>query len=260
MNGHPLTNGHPSTNGVTSASAPAPASGHTSSLTNGNTIMNGQTRTPPPLAIAIDFLKLATSCRVVLDGTLALQQDFASDAQFHPPREALDHIFAAAQATMYAIRGEDMPTEWQPSSPPVPSRSPTSRSGPALSRPELAPSRSERSEQAPPRSSPAPPPRSVQVSGSPRPAPPTQPNSAPTSSASQTTLVQQGQEGEGQTCLGCDATTTPEWRRGPMGPRTLCNACGLVYAKMIKKRARNDGRDRRGDSDSDDEDLTMEVD
>jgi len=41
---------------------------------------------------------------------------------------------------------------------------------------------------------------------------------------------------DGQTCLGCAATSTPEWRRGPMGPRTLCNACGLVYAKMIKKR------------------------
>ena len=22
---------------------------------------------------------------------------------------------------------------------------------------------------------------------------------------------------EGQTCLGCNATSTPEWRRGPMG-------------------------------------------
>ena len=26
-------------------------------------------------------------------------------------------------------------------------------------------------------------------------------------------------------CLGCGATETPEWRRGPLGPRTLCNAC-----------------------------------
>ncbi|KAJ4470178.1 hypothetical protein J3R30DRAFT_3712029 [Lentinula aciculospora] len=96
---------------------------------------------------------------------------------------------------------------------------------------------------------------------------------------------------EGQTCLGCNATSTPEWRRGPMGkcsvfslashfafvgvignlanipnyasclllavrsqrkrripysslfclsigPRTLCNACGLVYAKLVKKRDR----------------------
>ncbi|KAF9553662.1 hypothetical protein CPC08DRAFT_218383 [Agrocybe pediades] len=41
---------------------------------------------------------------------------------------------------------------------------------------------------------------------------------------------------DGQKCLGCGATSTPEWRRGPLGPRTLCNACGLVYAKLIKKR------------------------
>ncbi|KAF9820848.1 hypothetical protein IEO21_01075 [Rhodonia placenta] len=49
---------------------------------------------------------------------------------------------------------------------------------------------------------------------------------------------------EGQTCLGCNATSTPEWRRGPMGPRTLCNACGLVYAKLIKKRNRDWQRTR----------------
>lgn len=34
-------------------------------------------------------------------------------------------------------------------------------------------------------------------------------------------------------CLGCQATETPEWRRGPLGPRTLCNACGLVFAKLV---------------------------
>jgi len=28
-------------------------------------------------------------------------------------------------------------------------------------------------------------------------------------------------------CLSCGATTTPMWRSGPEGPRTLCNACGL---------------------------------
>ncbi|WFD06182.1 hypothetical protein MVES1_001524 [Malassezia vespertilionis] len=37
-------------------------------------------------------------------------------------------------------------------------------------------------------------------------------------------------------CLGCQATSTPEWRKGPTGPRTLCNACGLLYAKMYRKR------------------------
>lgn len=53
---------------------------------------------------------------------------------------------------------------------------------------------------------------------------------------------------ENQTCLGCNATSTPEWRRGPLGPRTLCNACGLVYAKLIKKRTREPGRVRSGHS------------
>jgi hypothetical protein len=28
-------------------------------------------------------------------------------------------------------------------------------------------------------------------------------------------------------CHSCNTTDTPEWRRGPDGARTLCNACGL---------------------------------
>lgn len=56
---------------------------------------------------------------------------------------------------------------------------------------------------------------------------------------------------ENQVCLGCNATTTPEWRRGPMGPRTLCNACGLVYAKMIKKRTKDNGQNGPAMADDD---------
>ncbi|KAG8933115.1 hypothetical protein FRC02_012407 [Tulasnella sp. 418] len=37
-------------------------------------------------------------------------------------------------------------------------------------------------------------------------------------------------------CHSCNITETPEWRRGPDGARTLCNACGLHYAKLVRKR------------------------
>ncbi|WFD45333.1 hypothetical protein MPSI1_004015 [Malassezia psittaci] len=37
-------------------------------------------------------------------------------------------------------------------------------------------------------------------------------------------------------CQVCQATATPEWRKGPSGPRTLCNACGLLYAKICRKK------------------------
>lgn len=30
-------------------------------------------------------------------------------------------------------------------------------------------------------------------------------------------------------CLHCAAEKTPQWRTGPMGPKTLCNACGVRY-------------------------------
>ncbi|RWW60975.1 hypothetical protein BHE74_00031983 [Ensete ventricosum] len=34
---------------------------------------------------------------------------------------------------------------------------------------------------------------------------------------------------EGRRCLHCQADKTPQWRAGPMGPKTLCNACGVRY-------------------------------
>ncbi|CAG8532723.1 14906_t:CDS:2 [Acaulospora morrowiae] len=38
-------------------------------------------------------------------------------------------------------------------------------------------------------------------------------------------------------CQSCNIQETPEWRRGPDGARTLCNACGLHFAKLNRKRA-----------------------
>ncbi len=36
-------------------------------------------------------------------------------------------------------------------------------------------------------------------------------------------------------CVTCGRTDSPEWRKGPQGPKTLCNACGLRWAKKSKK-------------------------
>ncbi|KAF9068974.1 hypothetical protein BDP27DRAFT_1402890 [Rhodocollybia butyracea] len=39
-------------------------------------------------------------------------------------------------------------------------------------------------------------------------------------------------------CHSCNIRETPEWRRGPDGARTLCNACGLHYAKLMRKQSK----------------------
>jgi len=38
-------------------------------------------------------------------------------------------------------------------------------------------------------------------------------------------------------CRSCGETQTCEWRRGPDGFKSLCNACGIHYAKVLKKEA-----------------------
>lgn len=35
-------------------------------------------------------------------------------------------------------------------------------------------------------------------------------------------------------CMQCGTLTSPEWRTGPEGPKTLCNACGLAWYKKNK--------------------------
>ena len=43
-------------------------------------------------------------------------------------------------------------------------------------------------------------------------------------------------------CFHCGAKETPEWRRGPLGRRTLCNACGLLYAARLKRGTKEVGK------------------
>lgn len=41
-------------------------------------------------------------------------------------------------------------------------------------------------------------------------------------------VVQQQQQ-QGRRCSHCLSQRTPQWRAGPLGPKTLCNACGVRY-------------------------------
>lgn len=36
-------------------------------------------------------------------------------------------------------------------------------------------------------------------------------------------------EGGVRRCTHCASEKTPQWRTGPLGPKTLCNACGVRY-------------------------------
>ncbi|KAL6056472.1 GATA zinc finger domain-containing protein 10 [Balamuthia mandrillaris] len=53
-------------------------------------------------------------------------------------------------------------------------------------------------------------------------------------------------------CAMCGATKTPEWRKGPKGPRTLCNACGLHFSRHTKREKR---QQKRNVPKKDDEDI-----
>ncbi|KAL1548332.1 GATA transcription factor 1-like [Salvia divinorum] len=45
----------------------------------------------------------------------------------------------------------------------------------------------------------------------------------------QTSTAAAGGARLGRRCLHCQSEKTPQWRAGPMGPKTLCNACGVRY-------------------------------
>ncbi|XP_022853920.1 GATA transcription factor 4-like [Olea europaea var. sylvestris] len=44
-------------------------------------------------------------------------------------------------------------------------------------------------------------------------------------------LINRGKENteKARRCTHCSTEKTPQWRTGPMGPKTLCNACGVRY-------------------------------
>ncbi|EOA18974.1 hypothetical protein CARUB_v10007612mg [Capsella rubella] len=46
-------------------------------------------------------------------------------------------------------------------------------------------------------------------------------------------------------CANCDTTSTPLWRNGPRGPKSLCNACGIRFKKE-ERRASTAGNSTTG--------------
>eukprot|EP01088_Endostelium_zonatum_P012761 TRINITY_DN27029_c0_g1_i1.p1 TRINITY_DN27029_c0_g1~~TRINITY_DN27029_c0_g1_i1.p1 ORF type:complete len:197 (-),score=14.55 TRINITY_DN27029_c0_g1_i1:131-721(-) len=45
-----------------------------------------------------------------------------------------------------------------------------------------------------------------------------------------------------QKCAHCSVTDTPEWRVGPLGKNTLCNACGLQFSKNKREQRTGAGK------------------
>ncbi|CAO3616346.1 unnamed protein product [Mucor fragilis] len=39
-------------------------------------------------------------------------------------------------------------------------------------------------------------------------------------------------------CQSCGTESSPEWRRGPTGHKTLCNACGLRYSRSVARQGK----------------------
>ncbi|KAK1286183.1 GATA transcription factor 12 [Acorus calamus] len=50
-----------------------------------------------------------------------------------------------------------------------------------------------------------------------------------TTSAASSPKKREAASMEGRKCRHCLTEKTPQWRTGPMGPKTLCNACGVRY-------------------------------
>lgn len=55
------------------------------------------------------------------------------------------------------------------------------------------------------------------------------------------------QDPEPKLCVSCGTFNSPEWRKGPMGPKTLCNACGCKcmycnFTSIANKKWQYDGQ------------------
>eukprot|EP00195_Chlamydomonas_chlamydogama_P012928 CAMPEP_0202898950 /NCGR_PEP_ID=MMETSP1392-20130828/7330_1 /ASSEMBLY_ACC=CAM_ASM_000868 /TAXON_ID=225041 /ORGANISM="Chlamydomonas chlamydogama, Strain SAG 11-48b" /LENGTH=340 /DNA_ID=CAMNT_0049585021 /DNA_START=187 /DNA_END=1209 /DNA_ORIENTATION=- len=57
-------------------------------------------------------------------------------------------------------------------------------------------------------------------------------------------------------CAECGATDTPQWRQGPAGPQTLCNACGVRHSRLVRRLRGGKKRSPARGCDSDHQDAS----
>ncbi|KAE8682653.1 GATA transcription factor 12 [Hibiscus syriacus] len=62
-----------------------------------------------------------------------------------------------------------------------------------------------------------------------QPPPSNHPNKKPAKKTSSKKKDGGAANSDSRKCLHCFTDKTPQWRTGPMGPKTLCNACGVRY-------------------------------
>lgn len=53
------------------------------------------------------------------------------------------------------------------------------------------------------------------------------------------------EESQQRVCSQCGTEDTAEWRAGPEGPATLCNACGLRYRRQEQKKRRSQRKEQQ---------------
>ncbi|PAN29335.1 hypothetical protein PAHAL_5G217500 [Panicum hallii] len=62
-------------------------------------------------------------------------------------------------------------------------------------------------------------------------------DAAPVSSCNNGSSQQEANAAGARRCANCGTTSTPLWRNGPRGPKSLCNACGIRYKKEERRAA-----------------------
>lgn len=170
----------------------------------------------PPVVPDVDYDKIMEIYQTLLDTarSLASSPDPSDASGVMAEVQVLDQMLQSANQASGMLKGNNSHPAGSVASPPPANTTRTVVASPEASKENVVPVDTKSSV----------PPKPVAISGP--------------SDEKQQIIEDTPRPGEGHLCLGCDASSTPEWRRGPLGPRTLCNACGLVYAKMMKKRAR----------------------